>query len=171
MDKHWLYTYLLESYNKNLCTTIHCTTCGAMEFRQGVIEALPDKQGQKLLNDWSPINAISITKALAELQPIGPDILKIGPGVRCILFDIWRIIGEAEMEKILSGTWAGEVLRRMQEHYKERMAAILAQEAFEAKAQHQRAGKKRLKQEQHQQRLNLKKERDKIWFEKHGKID
>lgn len=39
MTTNWLHAYLIESVRRNLCTKIHCTTCGAMEFRRGMHDA------------------------------------------------------------------------------------------------------------------------------------
>ena len=88
------------------------------------------------------------------------------PGVMCLLVDICGKIGETETATVLVGSWSGSLLRRMQEHNAARVAASRARDAFEANAQTRRAEKKRLKQEQHQERLARKKEHDRVWREK-----
>lgn len=37
-DTNWLEEYLTEA--RGLCTDISCTTCGAQDFRRGIVEAL-----------------------------------------------------------------------------------------------------------------------------------
>jgi hypothetical protein len=37
MTSNWLEAYLLDAVSKKLCTKIHCTTCGALDFRRGVL--------------------------------------------------------------------------------------------------------------------------------------
>jgi hypothetical protein len=78
-----------------------------------------------------------------------------------------------EIEALLGGTWSGEVLQRMKEHHDAREAERRAREALEdpANVQKQRDEKRRMKQEQHEKRLTLKKERDRLWREKLGKTD
>ncbi len=171
---NWLQSYLDESVRKNLCTQIHCTTCGAMEFRKGVFDFLMQARGQQLKNASEREKPVEIAKALAKVQPTSSDLLKFEEAIRCLLFDLCSGLPflDNEIEAILSGSWAGDVLRRMQEHHKARQAVRRARAAFEApeNVQKRREEKKRLKQEQHQQRLVLKKERDRAWREKHGGI-
>jgi hypothetical protein len=61
----------------------------------------------------------------------------------------------------------------MQAHSEQREHARRVHEAFQdpANVQKRREEKKRLKQEQHEKRLALKKERDRLWREKHEKQD
>jgi len=59
----------------------------------------------------------------------------------------------------------------MQEHYKAKQAARRARIEDETNAQKLNEEKKRLAQEKHQQRLALKKERDRAWRETHGKVE
>jgi hypothetical protein len=47
MTSNWLEAYLMEAARKELCTKIFCTTCGALEFRQGVLSALSRERDAK----------------------------------------------------------------------------------------------------------------------------
>ena len=78
-----------------------------------------------------------------------------------------------ELDSVLAGTWSGQVLRRMQEHHAAREAAQLARLEMDdpATVQKQRDEKKRIRQERHQQRLALQRERSRAWHERHTRPD
>jgi hypothetical protein len=175
MTENWLQTYLVESVQKQLCTQIHCTTCGAREFRLGVLNALAKTVHQTPQGSFDRESVVQIARALAEVRPI-PDELKTMEGaVRCLLFDLWSGLPFVyrEVETILDGTWAGGVLVGMQEHHTATQEARRKLEEYEdpVNVQKRREEKKRLNQEKHQERLALKKERDRLWREEHGKTD
>jgi hypothetical protein len=122
MTSNWLEAYLTEAVRKELCTKILCTTCGALEFRQGVLSALTIATGQRPRKHIDQGNALEITRALAEIRPHGRASTVLEDGVRCILFDLWSgaPLDRSEIEMLLTGTWAGDLLRRMKEHHNER---------------------------------------------------
>jgi len=97
--------------------------------------------------------------------------------IRLILFDMWNTLGqpnaEATIQPLLSESWGGEILARMQAHYKERQAARRAcAESQDPKiVEQRREDKRRLRQQQHTERMELKKERDRIWRETHPDKD
>jgi hypothetical protein len=95
--------------------------------------------------------------------------------VRCLLFDIWSVpfMKEAEIQRILAGSWGGEVLHRMQEHHKARLEAQSVRDEYQdaGNFQKRREERKRLKAEQHQQRMALQKEHNRNWREKNQKSD
>jgi len=72
---------------------------------------------------------------------------------------------------MLAGSWAGGVLQAMKKHFAEREAKRSARAGADdpVNVERRREEKKRLKQEQHEQCLALKKERDRMWREKPGK--
>lgn len=73
---------------------------------------------------------------------------------------------------MLADSWAGEILRKMLEHHEAVQARRRAKEEYvlPASVQARREEKKRLKQENHARRLELKKERDRIWHENNRKV-
>jgi hypothetical protein len=163
-----LYSYLIKSVERKLCTQIHCTTCGAMDFRRG-INALATGTLQPSSSEDREI-AIAIAQALAEIRPSGSDANRLDSAARCLVFDICGAIGERETARILGGSWGGDVLRRMQEHSRALLEARHAREEYEdsSNVRKRREEKKRIAQEKHQRRLALKKERDRAWRESHG---
>jgi hypothetical protein len=165
----WLHSYLIESVEKNLCTTIYCTTCGAMEFRGGVVKALARATGASPPDGLYRGDAFAICRALADVHPANPADSTMNRAVRCLLFDLCHIIGEGEAGRILGESWGGKVLRGMQEHHAARLAKDRALEAEVANARKRREERKRIAQEKHQRRLALKKERDRAWRESQGK--
>lgn len=87
------------------------------------------------------------------------------------MFDICSAIGEFHAGQLLGQGWGGDVLRRMQEHHRRVAAERSAKAEYEdpAKVQERREERKRVAQQRHEQRLALKKERDRIWRESQGK--
>jgi len=69
MSENWLHSYLLESVRRDLCVTIYCTTCGAREFRLGVLKALAQAEGRQPSRHYDLTSATKIAKALSEAQP------------------------------------------------------------------------------------------------------
>ena len=171
VNVNWLQLYLAESVHKKLCTKIYCTTCGAMKFRLGVLKALAEATGRRPSQNFDVESAVGIAKALAEIQLSEDDKSLLEPATRCILFDICSsIVMRINTWPILKGSWAGTVLHSMEEHHRVRQSERRAFEEYQdpANVQKRRDEKKRLKQERHQQRLALQKERNRIWHETHG---
>ena len=173
MAENWLQSYLIDAVQRNLCTRIYCTTCGAMEFRQGVFHALAKATNQQPSPLHDPESTVGITRALADVRPGSTDASRLEGAARCLVFDICHTIGEAEAARILGESWGGNVLRRMQEHYRAEQAARRVRYEYEGPegARKRREEKKRIAQEKHQQRLALKKERDRAWRESQHKAD
>ncbi len=173
MTENWLYSYLIESVQRNLCTRIYCTTCGAMEFREGVFHALAKATNRQSSPIHDRESTVGITQALADVRPSSSELGKLEAAARCLVFDICNAIGEGEAARILGQSWGGDVLRRMQEHHRAEMAARRARDKYEspASAQERREEKRRIALERHQQRLALKVERDRVWRESRRKED
>lgn len=112
-----------------------------------------------------------MARALADTQPSDAEAIRIEEAGRCVVFDICSAIGEVEAEQLLGKGWGGDVLRRMQEHHRRVTAARRAKAEYEdpAKVQERREERKRVAQQRHEQRLALKKERDRTWGESQGK--
>jgi hypothetical protein len=78
MTSNWLEAYLMEAVRKELCTKILCTTCGALEFRQGVLSALSrrhdDATDLDLFVKWTAaierIDEGKLVAAMAERDPV-----------------------------------------------------------------------------------------------------
>src|SRR5215813_12946064 len=88
MSENWLQNYLVESVLRNLCTIIHYTTCGARDFRPGVLTALAKAKGESPKNRYDRDTAIEIAKALADIQPNTTQSITLIDAVRCLLFDL-----------------------------------------------------------------------------------
>ena len=171
MTSKWLEAYLAEAVRKKLCTKIHCTTCGALEFRRGVLDALSIATGRQPLQRLDRESAIEIAKALAAVSRNHA----MEDAVRCLLVDLWSGIPflDRDIATLLDGSWAGNILHMMIKHHEARESDRRARDEFQSPAavQKRRKEKKLLNQEQHEKRLALKKERDRLWREKHGKTD
>lgn len=173
MSENWLQNYLAESVRRKLCTTIHCTTCGAQEFRLGVLSALANVSGEQPKSRYDRGSAIKIAMTLTDIQTDVTQSITLTDAVRCLLFDLCGGVYDAEIGQILDGSWAGKLLRDMEEHSRARYEEHLARKEYEdpVNVQKRRDEKKRFKQQKHQERLALKKERDRIWREKQQKND
>jgi len=167
MDINRLQTFLLNAEISNLCTRINCTTCGAMEFRIGVVHSVTGKSidPRRLARE----TLLDIARALADVQQVQAYSIDES-AIRCILFDLWSGIPhlDREIEEILQSSWAGSVLQGMKDHYaaiqtlRQQLAEFQSPDAIRMRIEK----KKLLKQEQHALRLEVKKERDKIWRSK-----
>ncbi len=176
MTSNWLEAYLVDAVTRKLCTKIGCTTCGAMEFRNGVLSASSRATGEPLRQRYDDQkNNIEIAKALAEINPSGDELFDFEHPVRLLLSDLWGGLPflDNEIEALLAGSWAGGVLARMKAHHEAKQAKRRVQEELNNPTiiEKRRAEKKRLKQDQHEKRMALKKERDRLWREKNIKAD
>ncbi len=133
--KDWLQGYLEASVANNLCTKISCTTCGAVDFRKGLLRALAQRYEE---------------------------------AIRLILFDIWNMLGEAtaeaELGRVLDGTWAGSILEGMKTHHRaeEKRRREHAEKNDPALIEKTREEKRRAKEQRHLARLAAKSERDRL---------
>lgn len=173
----WLHTFIEYAVRKRMCTRVGCTTCGALQFRHGVLEALSAVTGRPPRRQMSVRNARELLTALRYVGPHEAEPWEFESAVRLLIMEIsWTLGGhgsEPELESALEGTWAGELLWRMKMHYEARQAAYRARKEYESaeSTQKRKEEKKRTKQEKHQQRLAEKAERDRLWYEQHGKTD
>jgi len=170
-EADWLQHYLLEAVQKSFCTKIHCTTCGALEFRKGLLmaaaKAIGRDRSEALDETIAPliIRSLASVNAPAHLRP------QMEEAVRLVLFDLWNSVMLQRHLHFLAGTWAGDVLERMKAHSQaetERRKAI-AESEDPVLVQRRREEKRSLKQQRHQERLTLKKDRDRIWRENEKK--
>ena len=175
MSSNWLEAYLLDAVSRKLCTQIGCTTCGALEFRRGVIDALVRETGRSPLERIDREGAESIAKALAEVRQDAESPLSLKPAIQCLLFDLCShgLLAEGEVDKLLRGSWAGKVLQGMREYEAVRSVARDAHLARQdpIAVQRRREEKARARQAKHEERLALKKERDRVWFARKGEVD
>lgn len=169
----WLELYLIDAINAKLCTTIHCPTCGAQDFRKGLLQ-----EHSRIFNKATPATMVEaaedIARCLRSVSCPKPDLEEaMESAIRLILFDIWDALGrlnaEEKIQTILLRSWSGEILARMQAHYKQRREARRTYlESQDPKlVQQRRDAKRRQKQQQHTERIERKKERDRLWRETH----
>ena len=167
-ESSWLQEFIERAVEKKVCVQIHCTTCGASEFR----EALWKGVGSTTTGTFGPMfgNARVLAQLLVGLEKKRGYTHEHEQAVGLMLFEIWPFLGkedgESELAGVLRGTWAGEVLAGMKAHWIARRKARRAHEEGEASAPKRREEKKRLKAEQHAARLAAKAERDRLWREK-----
>lgn len=165
MTSNWLQAYLVTSIRKELCTRIYCTPCGAMEFREGAVDACATALGLLRADGLGAECALAITEALASVRPLNPREHKWLSATRCLLFDVCRVVGEPTVEGVLGSSWSGEVLREMQNHTRklqEKRRALAEFDSPEA-IRRRREEKSRLRRERHEQRLAGKALRDAEW--------
>ena len=162
-DDLWLETFLVDAARRNLCTKIHCTTCGVKEFRNELMAALARKTGQAEVLRLDTSGALEIARGLACVQP-AVDLWKIEEAARFVIYMIWWIAPRSEIEAILQGTWGGTVLDRMKAHYQEveEKRRIFADSQNPVMVKQRRDARKNERQEQHQERIRLKRERDRF---------
>jgi len=170
MSDHWLQAYLDESVHKKVCTKISCTTCGARQFRLGLLNALSHTTGHPSCGRFDQSTCLQIANALSEVNPDGDVTGGLEDAVRFILCVLWDGIPNPGkvLETVLKGTWAGNVLDRMIEYHESVEALQRNKAAYESPqaVADRKEKKKRLKQEQHAKRLEAKIIHDKVWRER-----
>ena len=65
-EANWRHAYLVDAVTRNLCTRIGCTTCGALDFRRGVLTALASVMGQPAEKRFDEQRALEIAHALGH---------------------------------------------------------------------------------------------------------
>jgi hypothetical protein len=157
----WLEDFIGDALARQLCTKPGCTTCGATEFRHGVIRAAGYEPGQSASAPMGRKAAAAIAAELAKLKgkPQDEDYLA---AVRLLIVDLAQCLPEDELQAALAGSWAGTVLTDMEGH----AASRRQREEYLATAPERRAAKRALKQEQHAERLAAKAQREHLWRER-----
>ena len=168
MTSEWLSDYLRDCISKRVCTRIHCTTCGTHEFRSGLAKGLGLTATPSRYAGFELEQVLQIASSLGGIPTPMLSPLAWEETVRFIIMLLWTgsPILDQEVERLLVGSWAGEVLQRMKVHHAQRCLA--AELASPRKARERRAEIKRQKQLVHMRRLADKVERDAIWRSRHG---
>jgi hypothetical protein len=139
-----------------------------MEFRNGALAALRANTGLVVAKlDYD--SATALAQAIGELAPAGlQEEQAFRQPAQYLLFTVSRVIAEQQIAEILGKSWAGTVLRGMRDHEERRS---------EATPDHwtrnnpknvaiRREEKRLLAEQKHLARLEIKKDRDRLWREK-----
>jgi len=161
----WLHEYLMEAVHRNMCTRANCTTCAAGPFREGLLKAL-GRADRGNVFEYTPDEVIAIAQGLVQVQPVGN--AKFTEAVRSVIMIIWYANGRArqkQIEEIIQGSWAGQVLESMKAHEEALYKARVKASEFQSPeaVRERREEKKRIKREKHAVRLALKADRDRIY--------
>ena len=164
-DSSWLQNLIIDAVERNLCTQIHCTTCGAMEFRNAF-----SKLSQQNANGELSVTSrtSSIIQALRQI-PCNADPHWIQP-MRLVVYELNKQTkNQNQLCTELEGCWAGDILKAMILHYNERLEATAAHEQFcSPEAANERKAKKREERKiKHEERLRIKEQRDIKWRLEH----
>ncbi len=118
-DPLWLQKTLEFAILHGWCIDINCTTCDSRDLRValGLLELRSTVGSPKYLA-MTEEKALTIVEGLALCKPFP----RGGGAVMWVLYEVWRRHGSTFDER-LHGTWAGEVLRSMQEHSARRAEA------------------------------------------------
>ena len=171
-ERNWLQAYLVESIRKKWCVSIYCTTCGAHEFRNGLLDAVAratDQPRPRLLDGKS---ARAIAEALARVEPVqsstDPDHeVTNSPAyfeaVRLVISDLWATL--TPLDEILGHTWAANELESMRSHERGVVSSRASRAEYESPelVALRREEKRQQRRVLHEQRLALKEERDRRW--------
>ena len=187
-SRDWLQRFIADARRRNLCTRIGCTTCGAHEFRSGLMAQLGVPESELTAVPLSPLStdrAEGLLDLMSELKPPERDMSIYSEPMRLMISECWSALGREAlpaMQDRLGQSWAGDVLRatiadedawmrarQVREEARrgtwQPQAATRSDWAVSGRLQRQR--ERRLAQERH---LFRKKERDKLlWV--HGLND
>lgn len=157
----WLSPIITDAVTRPLCTTIHCTTCGASEFRQNVLQAMQKIAGDPTALVFPMVFARTLARGLANLRPDTEQASAFFDPTRLLLYEIWSRGVLTDVEPVLAGTWAGEVLDRMKARAERGRSQQEADDPVRVKER--REAKRRARQEQHAERLKEQAERARKW--------
>lgn len=122
-DPKWLKQVLEQAIADRWCTRINCTTCASEELRYAL--GLLDKSasGRHRFLPMTPEIAEAIIAGLKEVCPKQCEAgHQVEEAARWVLYEVWRNFGNSHFAS-LDGTWAGDVLSRMQAYYQRRLEA------------------------------------------------
>ena len=150
----WLQDYLKDAVDRKLCVKYGCTTCGAGEFREGLKRVA-------IQNSSVPEDAwTTLGQALGQLEPGIGEATRLGDAARLVIMELCGSLGEERTEQLLGDGWASGLFRSMEAHHEAvehgRRRHIEEQE----RAQQAKGAQRRLRAEQHAQRLARKALRD-----------
>ena len=183
--RRWLDRYIDEVVVKRICTTTYCTTCGAREFRQGLLDSLAAESQPARTRRVRCFTVEEARLLLDGLKWVTVPSQDAGfnssrdrtSAIRFVLKSVWDALGgengEPEMQRALAESWAGAELDQMIAHHRNlqaQHAEFVARQDPERVA-HSKIEKRRLKALRHQDRLEAKKERDRAWHEKQAATD
>ena len=163
---NWIAEYVEAAGAAKICTRIHCTTCGALNFRQGLVRRASDVAGTNV-STWDDDLAALTAEGLV---PMSTDFTcRHIEATRFVFFELWSAIGDTAFRKIVEarveGTPAGEILQAMRDHSArvELSRRIEAERCDPMIAQRRRDAKKVEKAAAHAARLAAKEDRDRAF--------
>lgn len=168
---NWLRAFLDDAVRRRLCCRIGCTTCGAMDFRRGVVRAASAATGAPDAWPMQGPTAKAIATALGQMESPGrPVPYDFVYAVRLLICDLDWVLGRDELREALGASWASGKLVEMEHHHAEREAARRAYEMQNDPAirERNRESKRRARAEKHATRLAVKAERDRVWRASRG---
>ena len=175
-SRDWLQQFISAAVRRNLCTRIFCTTCGAHEFRSGLMARLGVRPSELVAVPLPRLGANRAERLLdlmSELKPPEHDMFSRtldSESMRLMIYECWSALGgdralPAMLDR-LGQSWAGHVLRAMIVHEEERRRVWRAHEARSdpVKVHERRLQRKQEQQLAQEKRLLRKKERDKLFW-------
>lgn len=127
-DPQWLQYLLERAIAERWCMRMNCATCASEQLRQAL--GLLDKSSSGTLR-FLPMTAETAEDIIEGLRGCAPRTdasYQLEEGVRWALYEVWRNFGDRHFSKI-KGTWANEVLGRIEVHYQRRQEARRIHEA------------------------------------------
>ena len=178
-SRDWLQQFISAAVGRNLCTRIGCTTCGAHEFRAGLMARLGVPLSELVAVPLPPLGvdrAERLLDLMSELKPPEHDMGFYSEPMRLMIFDCWIALGGDKalpaMQERLGQSWAGPVLRAMIVHEEERRRVWQAHEARLVKDHERRLRRDRERQLAQERRILQKKGRDKrFWANAHNDLE
>ena len=173
-DPEWLVFFLTRAMDRDLCVRINCTTCGSHAFEQE-LSAETHRCYQPtdgFLDPGQPALFLAEMLAKLDVHRKGSDYLR--GSVMKIIYDLEKVFVRREdgvtLDDVLGNSWAGGILADMRAHH-ERVQQ--ARRDFKRSqnpkfVEAERARKRARKAWRHAERLERKKQRDRIWRELHG---
>ena len=118
-SRDWLQRFISAALRRNLCTRIGCTTCGAGEFRSGLMARLGVSISEEIGVPVPPLGADRAERLLdlmSELKPPEHDMSLYFEPMQLMISECRCALGREAlpaMQDRLGQSWAGGVLRSM----------------------------------------------------------
>lgn len=131
-EPEWLQRLLERAVAERWCTNFYCTTCGSFQLSISLGIAEWDEQKHYRRRHLTEDEAKEILTGLKNCRSPTGGSWEFEQAARWVLLRLWNQFGDEAHARLfpdLEGTWSGEVLASMRQHYKAKLERRRLQEA------------------------------------------
>ena len=106
---NWIAEFIETAAAAKVCTRIHCTTCGALDFRRDLVRKANDALGIST-STWDDALAGVTAEGLAHLPD---DFTRTHiEAIRLVFFELWSNLGDTAFKRRLLAGLSRELCRK-----------------------------------------------------------